>query len=98
MARLYDSTCIYALGDAFSSENATADEDLPQTINRDVIRKMMKLTAEPEVQDIINAARKIQTRSLQIWNPHGDEVTLVNYMGLASIDGDTTRENGAIGF
>ena len=45
MTRLYDSTYVYEMGDTFSSQNATADNDLPQTINRDVIRKMMELTA-----------------------------------------------------
>ena len=86
------------MGDAFSSQNATLDDDLPQTINRDVIRKIMALTAEPEVQDVINTARKMQKRSRQIWNPHGDEVTLVNYTRRVPMDEDTTQQNGAIGF
>ena len=85
------------MSDAFSSQNATLDDDLPQTINRDVIRKIMALTAEPEVQDVINTARKMQKRSRQIWNPHGDEVMLVNYTGLVSMDKDTTQQNGALG-
>ena len=39
----------------------------------------------------------MQNRSQQIWNPHGDEVTFVKYMGLVSMDADTTKENGALG-
>jgi hypothetical protein len=37
---------VYEMGDALSSVNAAVEEDLPQTINRDVIRSVMELTPE----------------------------------------------------
>ena len=63
-----------------------------QKINRDVIKETRELTAEPEVQEIIKVARKMQTHLMQIWNPNGDEIPLVSHMGLVSMDTDTAQK------
>ena len=39
----------------------------------------------------------MQEGSRQIWNPHGDEATLVDYVELVAMDKDITNENGALG-
>ena len=97
IARRDDSTWIYEMGDVFSSDNKTQPDQLCSTLDRETVLEFQELASESDVKKIVEAARDMQKQSRRIWNPHGDDVTLTNYMGLVTMDEDTTRENGALG-
>ena len=85
------------MGNAFSSENKTQPHQFSLTLDRDTVLTFQELASDRDVKMIVEAARGMQNQPRQIWNPHGDAVTLKKYMGLVAMGEDTTRENGALG-
>ena len=84
------------MSNAFSIAHVTPKNEMPSSIKKDFLVAFQEMTAEPEVQHIILAARSMQKRSRKIWNPFGDKVTFTNYMGLVAMYEDTTAKNGAL--